>query len=460
MTVFGATDAVCEFVSGFRPASVPDEVWARASDLVADTLFVAVAATGSDVWDTLGPLVDPALGPAGSTVVGRGLTRSAGLACWANGALAHALEYDDSTLSPIGHPSCVIVPAVVALAEQLGASGAAVLEAYVVGLEVHSRLGQAEAGGWKAEGAWLPIGHVSVLGAAAGCSRLLGLDPVRTGHALGLAAQSCGTLSVAGGSMAKPLAAGSSARAGLEAALLARSGATGPEAVIERPGGFADVYLGPGHDLAGPLGRLGAPHHLEEVGVAVKRYPSVYATHWGMDALLAIMSDQGLAAGDVESVDLVHPAAAAFCDNPTPHDVEEARFSHEYNLAVALLDGVPGPPSYSGDRLGAADLRDALRRVRARSHPPGTEPPLSREYLVTVTGRDGRRWTASVARPLGHPRNPMGAGELEAKFRRCVAGRLSENEATSLRAEVHNLAGLANLSSISAVLARARTSPE
>jgi 2-methylcitrate dehydratase PrpD len=386
------------------------------------------------------------------TLVGRGKTANAGFAAFYNGALAHALEYDDSTLNPVGHPSCVIVPALLALAEQTGASGRAVLEAYLVGLEVHARLGQAEAGGWSAGGAWLPIGHVSLVGAAAACAKLLALSEAQIGHALGLAAHFSGDLAVSNGAIAKPLGAGASARAGLECALLAGAGATGPARAIERPQGFAEVFLGGAGGLAKAFERLGAPHHLEEVGIAIKRFPSCYATHWGVDALLLLLAEHGLAAGDIQSIRLEHPEAGAFCDNPNPTDPESARFSHEYNLAVAALDGVPGPASYTAERLARADVRALLGRVRTANHAPDLAPPKAWEYLVTVTTTGGESFARAVPRPLGHPRHPMSAADLETKFLTCAEPALGRAAATRLMETLGRIETLADLRPISEIL--------
>src|SRR5262249_38076244 len=151
----------------FRLAAVSGGVVDRAKSLILDTLAVAVAATGSAMATVLHGLIEGASCPGGSTVIGWQPTLAPREAAFVNAALAHALEYDDSAFAPIGHPGCVIVPALLALAQREESSGEAFLEAYLAGLETHSRLAQAEAGGWRAEGVWLPIGHVSLMGAAA-----------------------------------------------------------------------------------------------------------------------------------------------------------------------------------------------------------------------------------------------------------------------------------------------------
>ncbi len=453
-----ATRRISDFIVGYDIATASEPLLDRARTLLADGFGVAIAAFDDEVGRAAAVL-GTAGGQGRISVIGRGRTDDAGFAAFHNGALAHALEFDDSTLNPVGHPSCVIVPALFALAEQTRAGGRGLLEAYLVGLEVHSRLGQAEAGGWSAGGFWLPIGHVSLMGAAAACAKLLRLDRGQTQHALGLAAHFCGGLSASNGSMGKPLGSGYSARAGLEAARLAQAGATGAAEVIERPQGFADAFLGPGHDLPKALARLGAPHHLEEVGVAIKRYPSCYATHWGIDALLLLAGEHGLKPDDIAAVTLAHPPSGAFCDNPCPTTVEEARFSHEYNLAAAVLDGLPGPGSYTAERMARADIQAMTARVRTENHPADLAPPVAWEYRVTLTTRSGQTLSKSVPRPLGHPRDPMSAADIETKFHACTERALRGDDARRLLSAIRRIDSLADLTPISEILSKISSTP-
>ena len=443
----GATALIARFCASYDLGSENPAMVARAQDLILDLLAVTIAAAGDEVAELLAALP---LSPGKATVVGRGPASEAD-AAFVNAALSHALEFDDSTLNPVGHPSATILPALLALAETDGLSGAALIEAYLVGLEVHSRLGQVEAGRWNANGSWLPIGHVGVIGAAVGCGKLLGLDASGMEHAIGLAAQFCGGLAVNSGTHAKPLGAGNAARSGLLAARLAKAGAASAAGVIEAKSGFADTFLPGTHDY-GFLSKLGAPSHLEEVGIAIKRYPSCYATHWGNDALLMLVEENGFGVEDVETITLAHPKAGAFCDNPDPRTPEEARFSHEYNLAVSLLDGVPGVSSFEPERIDRADVRALLRRVSTRNHPDDLPSPASWEYRVFVALKDGRVLSKAVPRPLGHPRNPMSSSDISAKFERCVAPMLAPRDVHALRDAVLSLRIAPSLDGLTAIL--------
>src|ERR1700683_2202371 len=193
---FEATRSVCDFIAGFRIDSASALLLDRAKDLLADTVGVTIAARNDETAHIAGTLEAHGPGANVFTLIGSGSTASPSFAAYFNGTLAHALEFDDSTLNPVGHPSCVIVPALFALGETTNASGRALLEAYLVGLEVHSRLGQAEGAEWSAGNFWLPIGHLSLMGATAACAKLTKLDGRAIRHALGLAAHACGGLSI------------------------------------------------------------------------------------------------------------------------------------------------------------------------------------------------------------------------------------------------------------------------
>lgn len=416
MSDYRATEAVVDFVLGYELGHEDEPTLERARLLVLDLLGVGFAGARSGLG-RLGPLArSVALADGGATVIGREERCRGRDAALVNGYAAHLLEFDDATLNPVGHPSVTILPALFGLAEERGIGGREMLTAYLVGLEVHSRLGQAGGSNWSHLDSWLPLGHIGLLGAAAACARLLSLDRSRTAWCLGLAAHFAGQLNVNNGSLAKSLGAGHSARCAVQAAELAEMGITGATDSIEAPGGFADTFLKvDAESLREALAHLGEPSHLQEIGVAVKRYPSCYGSHWSIDALRSLLDD-GIAADEVKRVELAYPDDAAFMDRPRPHDPESARFSFQYCLAACLVDGYPAPATFADDRIGSEEMKEALALIEARPHPAGLEPPARWSHLVTVETKNGERRACSVKRPRGHPRNPLDAGEVVEKF--------------------------------------------
>jgi aconitate decarboxylase len=371
----------------------------------------------------------------------------------ANGMLAHSLEFDDSTLRPIGHPSCTILPTLFALGERESCTGRDLLEAYAVGLEVHARLGQLESGNWDAGGQWLPIGSIGQVGAAAAAARLLDLHHGQVENCLALAAHLAGQLSISIGTAAKAVGAGAAAWTAVQAADLARAGVDAPGRVIERPRGLADVFLGAGGQ---ELGQLGQPHHLLEHGVAIKKYPAVYACQWPNDALRQLVEEHDINAGDLLRIELLRPEAGAFCDCPRPGTVEEARSSFEYNLAAIALTGHAGLASFTEELLQDPAQLAMQQRIAVTGHPQGTPLSHTWRYLVRVHTRDHRIMENWVRYPSGHPRNPLGAAEARAKFSACTDGHLSGDAVAELDRLLHDLEGQPTLGEITGLLRTAR----
>jgi 2-methylcitrate dehydratase PrpD len=444
-----ATDAVIDYAVGYRLADEDPAVVAMAKTLLLDCLGVAYAAARGGGVGRLASLVARP-GP-GMTLIGLPEVAAAADAAFVNGYAAHLAEFDDSTLRPVGHPSATILPALLALAEDAGSGGGEFLAAYLVALEVHARLGLAQPAHWTAADTWLPIGTIGLLAATVGAVRLAGLDRAAAGAAVGIAAHLSGQLSLAGGSSAKPLGAGHSARTAVQAVQFAECGLTGPARAIEAPGGFAAVFLRvPPADqaaLAAALDRLGVPAYLGEAGIALKRYPSCYGAHWSVDALREIVAASGLRGPEVAAVDLVYPQASGFLDDPAPTTVEAARFSFQYNLASCLVDGYPRLESFTEAALAEPSRREALARVRARPHGPGVPAPECWEHRVTVTTRDGRELSGSVRHPHGHPRDPLTGAEAEEKFLANTApmGRAGARAAVGLVRSIETLPNVAEL---------------
>lgn len=450
MSELGATEHISRYVTGFDLRDANDAAIAAAENLLLDSFGVLVAAANSDLAGHLSALVVTGDGP-GASVVGRAGRAAPAEAAFANGALAHLLEFDDSTLRPVGHPSCVVMPALLAVTESDRLGGADLLRGYLVGLEVHARLGEAQASPWSHKATWLPIGTISLVAAAAGCASALGLDRRATARCLGLAAHQAGQLGTANGTHAKSLGTGISARAAVVAALLARAGASAPECALERPGGFADTFLGAGHDLTTALGKLGGPMHIEQVGVAIKRFPSCYAAHWPADALLEILGRR-TATAPPESIELVYPDAAAFVDRPDPVDVEDARFSMQWVMATAVVDGYPGLSGFTEQRLTDPTLRDVLSRIVAQPHPPGTPSPQCWQFVVSMVDSDGTIERSSVRHPVGHPRNPIDRAGIERKLRDCLAGSVADGRTSAFVEAVTALRAAGSVERVAALI--------
>ncbi|MDJ0607464.1 MAG: MmgE/PrpD family protein [Kiloniellales bacterium] len=357
-----------------------------------------------------------------------------------NGTAAHAFDLDDYDLPGNSHPSAVVFPSVLAAIPDGEGAGLDLLDAYVVGLEVIMRLGEAVNMSHYTRG-WHTTATLGSLGAAAACARVLGHDAARTAHALSFAT-SMGTGYVSQfGTMAKPLHAGLAAQNGLLAAHLAASGATGSTTVLDGPAGFATLMVDPGAaDFDRTLGRLGKPWGIVEHGLAEKAYPCCGYLHRTIGAALSLKRDRGVAPEDVVSMTVSVPDFhLAILPYGVPQTVHEAMFSPAYCAAAALLQGHLGLDDFTDTAVARQAVRDLAALVTVEGRVP-RDPALNLDPddpdRVTVTLRDGREISAEMGHPLGSTVNPMSDEALDAKFMACVTKRFNQDRAEALRSAV------------------------
>src|SRR5437773_8015741 len=228
------TVAIAEFITAGKP---PVEARQRAAIALRDTVGVILAGAPEAAARIIRrTLVSESQGNC--RVLGTAERASASDAALANGVAGHAHDYDDMCFVSMAHPSCALVPSILAAGELTSASGSAVLDAYIVGFEVECRLGLIMNPRHYHERGWHCTSSIGTLGAAAAAARLLRLDATSTVHALGIAASTACGLKENIGSMVKPLHAGMAARNGLMAARLAKAGFLASERSIDRPQGY------------------------------------------------------------------------------------------------------------------------------------------------------------------------------------------------------------------------------
>lgn len=357
-----------------------------------------------------------------------------------NGTAAHALDYDDYDVPANGHPSAVIFPAVMALADTStvpgsggsGGSGASggpghrLLDAHVTGVEIMLRLGEAMnmahyKRGWHTT---LTIGSIAAAGA---CARWLGLDEAQCRHALSLGTSMASGLTNQGGYAAKPVHAGLAARNGLEAASLAASGVDANPAALDGPVGVARVMgeYDTGR-FAAAMAKVGRPLAIEEHGLIAKPYPSCSYTHRIIDAALAVRAELTGGPAGIRSVVISVPDyyldLLAFARPASP---AEAMFSAEYAVAAALVDGAFGLDSLDERARTRPVMRELLDRCevspRSPPDPDLTLDPTDPDRVIVVES-SGRRHEASVAMPRGSAVRPLSEDDLVAKARDCGTG--------------------------------------
>ena len=427
----GLTEQLAALICSTRAADVPATVRENAAWWVLDWLGCAIAGLDTPPGRIL---IQHAADQPGGAVSCLGLAegRSPQVAALHNGGVSHIVEMDDVDRASVIHPAAVVVPAALAVAEQTGASGRNLLAAVVLGYEVAIRVG--EAVGKTHYFHWHNTSTCGVFGAAAAAGWLLGLDEQRMTWALGNAGTQAGGLweFIADGAMSKHLHTGRAAANGVLAAELALLGFTGARRIIEGRQGFF-AATAPDGDPAAVTRGLGDGWKLP--GVSIKPYPSCRHTHSAIDAALALRRAHGLTADDVERVEIgAYHSTIDLTDNPTPAHLYAAKFSVQYCVARALLDGAVGLNDFTDERIGEPAARDLMQRMAVQLD-PALDARYPREFPshLRLVLRDGRTVEQLVATPKGDPENPLTHAELAAKFSMMLDGTAYQARAAALR---------------------------
>lgn len=331
---------------------LPEDLVKITEQCVLDYFGVTLAGVSEPASEILYAELVEQGGAESAHIIGRGSVRLPAIsAALANGTAAHALDYDDVNLAMLGHPSVAILPALLALGEELHASGQAVITAFVAGYELQCRLGRLLAPRHYDNG-FHSTGTLGTFGAAAACARLMKLDAVQTAYALGIAATQAAGLKSMFGTMCKPLHAGKAAANGLLAARLARRGFDSRPDVLEITQGFAATHspdYHPDEALAVPEGGAYLRANL------FKYHAACYLIHATIEATRKLRLDYKLAAKDIQAVRLrLDRSCGRVCNILDPSTGLETKFSLRQCCAMVLA-GVDTAALSSYSDAGAND---------------------------------------------------------------------------------------------------------
>jgi 2-methylcitrate dehydratase PrpD len=327
------TVRLAEWASAVTYAGLPEEVRELARQCVLDYYGCALAGADDPLVAILFDEMSEAGGAAQASLIGRGARLPALAAALVNGAAGHALDYDDVNLAMPGHPSVVILPALLALGEERQSPGSEVVAAFVAGYETACRIGAALQPGHYDLG-FHATGTVGCFGAAAACARLLGLDGEATARALGIAGTEAAGLKSQFGTMCKPFHAGRAAQNGLLAARLAARGFSSRLDLVECEQGFALTH-GPDFHPEAALAEPPGGFHIR--ANLFKYHAACYLTHGPIECAREVREAGGIAAGDIVRVALaLDRSCERVCNIPAPRDGLESKFSLRQTVAMAL----------------------------------------------------------------------------------------------------------------------------
>ena len=409
------------FIAKLRHSDLPQDVASRIAVAFTDTAGVMVAGAVDPASRLLRTILAPAGGEA--TLLSDGARASAMDAAWINGTAAHALDYDDSARRG-GHVSAVLVPAILAEAQALGASGKQMLVAYAAGYETLSELIWRDPGQHHEKG-WHPTGVFGAVAAAAACASLRGLDAEQSAMAIAIGASQSAGLIANVGTMTKPLHAGKAAHTGVVSARLAQAGFTAAADAFEHAPGFLTAFS-PGSAIdvttavrAGEVWRLCGENPLN-----VKQYPLCYYTQRTIDGTLDLMQANPVRAADIERITVnISPRNATILRYALPQTGLEAKFSVQFAAVCSIIAGRPGLAELTDEFVGRDDVQMLMKRVSViRDERDDPQLPGYAIFDQTVVElRDGRRVEGPrVNKVRGGSDLPLTRDALRAKFDDCM----------------------------------------
>ncbi|GAB3565021.1 MmgE/PrpD family protein [Amycolatopsis endophytica] len=456
---------LAEFAASVRAKGLPSELREDAARRVLDVLGNSLAATSERPAAAVGALVREWGGSGRATAIGSGDRLPEPSAALVNGTLAHSLDFDDTHLPSVLHPSASVVPAALAVAEARGCSGARLLDAIGVGVEITVRLGMAGYDEALGNSVFFERGlHATAicgaLGAAVACAMLSEVDEEGIADALGIASSMGSGLLEANrtGGTVKRVHCGWAAHAAVTAAGMARHGITGPPTVLEGRFGLLQAFCGTQSDAEAIVRGLGEDWELP--GIFFKPYPCNHFTHAGIDAARRLRSRVDIA--EIESLELGAPTAVLRTigepreDKIRPRSGYHAAFSGPYTVAAGLLGGgglgvfhddFTDEAASSPARLALAAKVTCVPDARCDEIFPHQFPAVLRARL-----RDGRELEERVDANRGGAANPLSAEELAEKFRLNATRVVTAEAADRITELTYGLAGLTELGELTRLL--------
>ena len=446
------TRRLAEFAAEIRYEDLPSAVVQALKVYILDNLAAGLVGSGTP-WARMVMGLARESAPTGPcSLLAQRETTSPAYAALVNGTMIGGFECDHALLAGSCHPSAAVFPAALAVAERDHLDGATFLAAVAAGYEVNCRVGLAATRAVEDQRGFHGPGTNAPFGGAAGAGRALGLDRDRFVHALGIAgSHGAGLLEFAReGAMTKRIHVARGAQTGLESALLAAEGFTGPTTVLEGDRGFLRVYSpSPRPELL--VEDLGERYHL--LDVMVKAYPCHASFHTAIEAIWRLRQNYSLKTGELETVRIAGPERMMeerFCDR-APTSVLGAQYSLPFSAAIALCRDAGDPRSFSEETLWDSEVRGLAERIELAVDSGSSGPAwgAATEVSLTISG-SSHVFTATDWK--GAPSNPYVYPEMADKFRRYAAPYLPSTCQEEIIGKIERLEQLEDMSDLAGLL--------
>jgi 2-methylcitrate dehydratase PrpD len=441
----GLTQRVAEFVAGLATRDISSSCLEAARVGFTDCVGVMIAGSAEESVEIVSTITAQGSPGDSAPVIPSGRVLKTADAALQNGVAAHVLDYDDVAMA--AHPSAVLVPAILAEGHASNISGSDALCAYVAGYETWAQLDALLPSQLHVRG-FHPTAILGAVGAAAACARIRRLGVAQSGHAIGIATSLAAGLVANFGTMTKSLHCGRAAQSGVLAARLAAKGFTAAADVLEHQTGFLGAYSGEqahgpdrehGRDRPADADRtadLGHNWRLDSRGIDVKRYPTCYATHRCIDAMIALANNHNLHPTDVKYIDVrTGTAQLLLLRNTAPQNALEAKFSMQFAMAAALVARRVGLLELTDAFVARSDVQDVVSKVRCTT----TDEKMPGDELFAPDDRVSVELTSGVRLehpPLAYARGswqqPLSQAEARDKFMDCAQRGLPASQAADL----------------------------
>jgi len=425
------TESIVRLILDSKYEQLPPIAIDSSKRAILDCLGVAVAGCGEASSKIVSGCVKDG-GKPEAGVIGAGIKTAIDQAAWANGTAAHALDYDDyfvpDHLTPY-HPTVTLLPAILAVAQRYRLTGKDILLAYITGFEVEAEIAMVCVKQQYDLG-WHTTSTLGSIGVTAAVAKALKLDKDQIRMALGISASFASGLRKSFGTMTKPLHAGNSARNGVIAATLAQRGFTADGNILDAPLGFFEV-LGGGeaNKMKAHRPSRGSELHIVSPGIGFKPYPSCAYTHWAIDAALKLKREVRINPADVSKIECYTSSGLPrVLIHSHPRTSLEAKFSLQYCVAIALIDGEVLLKQFSEQKVNSSEAQELTGKIDY-VHPVELGSglhDLGGKLVIRLQGGELYSQEVNIAR--GDPRNPLTQAEVERKYADCVFPYLSPED--------------------------------
>ena len=411
---------LADWSSQKRLDAVPASALHSARRAILDTTGVIVAGAGHPGVRALAVHISTVTGPC---LAATGVATDPVAAATINGMAAHAWDFDDNSYTGMIHGSAIVLPAVLAVAQSVGAGEDDLLLAFLVGSEVAYVLGEVCTHSHFLHG-WWATGSCGLIGATVGVAKLLGLDADQTANALGTAAVTAGIERAIAGTDAKPYLVGNVAGQAITLARAAQAGLTGPKDAFEQRNGFF-ALLNQGHSDVSKRTGLGQRWRIEEPGLLFKTNPVCSGAHAAIEATNIVLGTEARTPDDIETVVAEVPKIVeASLVYDRPRNAQEAQFSLPYAVACAALHGRVRLADLEPDEIAAPSKHALMDKVTMRASPDLSAEPMASRFpestRITIRFRDGETRTHLCEEAIGMPNRPLSDADLVDKFNACL----------------------------------------